>query len=274
MLSTAVIIFREVLEIALILGVVLAATRGLPKRSQWVWGGLIGGLSAAGVVAYFAETISKAAEGMGQEVFNALVLFLAALLIAWTVVWMQRHGRLLTQRLKETGRAVTAGEQPVYTLAVVVALAVLREGSEIVLFLYGILASGESLAQVLIGCAIGFAMGSAVGVTIYYGLVKVSTGKLFSITSWLLMFLAAGMVSGAVELLSSAGWISLWTSPLWDTSGFLSESSLLGRVFHALLGYTERPSGIQWVSYLATLGGIAVMIRKSKVLQWDNPRRV
>ena len=261
MLSIAIIIFREVLEVSLILGVLLAATKGLAGRKRWVWAGFSGGVMGAAAVAYFAKAISNLVEGMGQEVFNAGVLMLAAALIAWTVVWMSRHGRKLTQHFQEVGRAVKEGEQPLSMLAAVMALSMLREGSEMVLFTYGVLASGEKFSAVLSGCAAGLAAGSFIGVLLYYGLVKISPKHLFSVTAWLLAFLASGMVSQALGYLASAGFVPEIVSPVWDTSKILPEKNWLGMVLHALLGYTERPSGIQLVGYFITLGGIVMLLQ-------------
>ncbi len=261
MLSIAVIIFREVLEIALVVGVLLAATRGITGRKRWVLGGILAGIVGSLIVAYFAETISNAMEGMGQEVFNALVLFLAVLLIGWTVVWMRRHGRKLTQHFKDVGRAVTEGKEPLYTLAVVIMLATLRDGSEMVLFTYGVLASGEKIGGMIIGSVAGLVAGVIAGVALYYGLIKISARSLFSVTSWLLIFLAAGMMSQAAGFLAAAGFLPEIVPMVWNSSGILSERGLIGKILHALLGYTEKPSGIQLFVYLLTLGGMTVILK-------------
>ena len=261
MLSTTIIIFREILEIALIVGVLLAATAGVRYRSRLIWAGMAAGVFGSLVVAYFAEAISNAIQGMGQELFNAVILVLASALIGWTVVWMRRYGRQLTHHFKEVGRAVTQGERPLYTLAVVTMLAVLREGSEIVLFTYGVLASGEAVAGVVSGSLVGLALGVLAGAVIYYGLVKISARALFSVTSWLLIFLAAGMMSQAAAFLTSSGVLPEIVSPLWDTSKILSETNWLGQVLHTLLGYSERPSGMQIVAYILTLGGISMVLK-------------
>lgn len=261
MLSTAIIIFREAFEIALILGVLLAATRGSCGRKRWVLSGLAAGTLGSMLVAYFAQSISQMAEGMGQELFNAAVLLLAAFLIGWTVVWMARYGRTMTQHFKEVGRAVCEGQKPLYTLGVVVALAVLREGSEIVLFIFGLSASGEAVPAIVSGSAIGALAGVAAGGVIYYGLIKISPKHFFSVTSWLLIFLAAGMVSQAAGYLSAGGFIPELVPQVWDSSAWLPESGWAGQVLHALLGYSERPSGIQLASYLITAGGIVSVLK-------------
>ncbi len=261
MLSIAIIIFREVLEIAIIIGVLLAATRGVASRERWVWGGVAAGAAGAVIVAYFAGVISNFAQGMGQELFNATVLFLAAFLIGWTVVWMRRHGRELTQHFKQIGIEVAQGRRSYSALSIAIALAVLREGSEIALFTYGVAASGEDWVNLFTGGAVGFAAGAAVGATIYFGLLKIPTKQLFSVTSWLLVFLAAGMVSQALGFLAAAGFVPEILYPVWDSSKILSQQSILGQILHALAGYTERPSGIQLIGYLTTLGSMGMILK-------------
>ena len=135
MLSTALIVFREVLEAALVVSIVLAATKGVPRRGWWVSGGLAGGIVGAGLIAGFADVISTWASGMGQEVFNAGVMFVAVIMLAWHSIWMSQHSREMAQQLASVGKAVAAGSRPLTGLAIVVGVAVLREGSEAVLFL-------------------------------------------------------------------------------------------------------------------------------------------
>jgi len=261
MLSTAIIVFREILEISLIIGVLLAATKGLSSRGRLVLGGLIAGILGSVVVAFFAEAISNAAEGMGQELFNAIVLFAAAVLIGWTVIWMRRYGRTLKKHFEEVGGAVIRGEKPLYTLAVVVALSVLREGSEIVLFTYGVMASGANIFAISMGAMVGLVSGTAVGVALYYGLLRISPRALFSITGWMLILLASGMVSQALGLLQMGDFIPVLLPTVWDSSRILSEQSFLGGVLHVLIGYSARPSIIQIFGYVFTFGVIAVILK-------------
>ena len=261
MFAIAIVIFREVFEIALILGVLMAATRGLPKRIPWVLMGLLMGLAGAVLIAFFAEGISQLAQGMGQEIMNAGILFIAAFLIAWTVLWMTRHGRELTQHFKEVGQAVIKGKKPMYTLAVVVALSVLREGAEIVMFIYSALVTGGQPHFLIMGGILGTCAGAAVGVALYYGLMKIPTKQIFTVTSWLLIFLVAGMVAQAFGYLTAAGAVPELITMVWDTSGIVSEDSFLGKIMHVMAGYTARPSGIQVLTFLLTVGGLAVALK-------------
>ena len=142
MLGALVIVFREVLEAGLIIGIVMAASRGAPGRGAWIAAGVLAGVVGAGIIALFAGAIADAFEGSGQELLNATVLGAAVLMLMWHNAWMARHGRELAAEMSAVGAAVSAGQRPMTALAVVVGLAVLREGSETVLFLYGIAAGG------------------------------------------------------------------------------------------------------------------------------------
>src|SRR3954453_13947181 len=155
-LAALIIVFREVFEAGLIVGIVMAVTCSVPQRGLWISGGVLGGFLGACLVAGFAGFISELFEGSGQELFNAAILSLAVVMLTWHNVWMARHGRELAAEMRAAGEAVAAGTSSLFALAVVVGVAVLREGSEVVLFLYGILASGgTSEASVFLGGVLG-----------------------------------------------------------------------------------------------------------------------
>jgi high-affinity iron transporter len=266
MYSTAIIIFREILEIAMILGVVLAATRGLPGRAVWIGTGFAGGLLGAGIVALFAEAISNAASGMGQEFFNACILFTAATVIGWTAIWMRSHAREFVVELKHAGKEVAAGRLPGFSLSLIIGLAILREGSEIVLFIYGMVLSGQTPASIVMGSILGLALGTITGVLLYLGLVKMSARYMLKVTGWLLVLLVAGLSSQGAGYLNAAGYFSGLSMPVWNTSWLLSQGSGLGKALHSLIGYSERPSAIEVIFYCATLLGLlfimAIMDRR------------
>ncbi|KGC81454.1 FTR1 family iron permease [Burkholderia pseudomallei] len=263
MLSTAVIVFREVLEAALVVSIVLAATKGVPGRAWWVSAGLLGGVVGAAFIAAFADVVSAWASGMGQEVFNAGVMFVATIMLAWHSIWMGKHGREMAQQLSQVGRAVAAGSRPLTGLAIVVGVAVLREGSEAVLFLYGIAAGDpEQAPQMIAGGALGMLGGVGLGAGIYAGLLQIPLQRLFSVTNALIVLLAAGMASQGTGFLVSAGWLPSWGDTVWDTSWLLKESSVVGKMLHTLVGYTARPAGIQIVAYVATLLVIVLLARR------------
>jgi high-affinity iron transporter len=261
-LATAIIVFREVLEAALIVGIVLAASQGVPRRRIWVGGGVVGGILGAVLVAGFAESLAAAMAGIGQEIFNAGILFAAVAMLGWHNIWMRRHGSQLAAAANRLGAEVRSGAQPLWALAFAVGLAVLREGSEVVLFLYGIAAAGEDGAGAMaLGGLFGLGAGVAAGAGIYFGLVRIPMRHLFTVTGWLILLLAAGMASQGAAFLVQADLLPPLGSTLWDTSFLLSDQSLTGRVLHTLVGYTAQPAGIQLVFYLATLLIIGTLMR-------------
>ncbi|NDF12994.1 MAG: hypothetical protein EB060_09315 [Proteobacteria bacterium] len=261
MFSSAIIIFREVFEIVLIVGIIMAATRGLAGRGRWVAIGLGGGALGAGIVALFVESISALADGMGQELFNASILFVAAAFIGWTVLWMAKHSREMVAHMRKVGKDVSEGNLPMYSIAAVVGLALLREGSEIVLFTFGMLASGQSISSILGGAALGTIAGLIVGMLVYTGLVKLSTKHILQVTSWLLIFLVAGMASQGAKYLSAAGYFSDFSETVWDSSQIVSDEGFLGKTLGVLIGYSARPELIQLIFYSATLLVLVALVK-------------
>ncbi len=261
MLGALIIVFREVIEAGLIIGIVMAATRGVAGRGRWINIGIGAGVLGAAVVALFAGAISQAFQGAGQELFNASVLGIAVVMLMWHNAWMARHGREIAAEMRQVGTAVSEGARPLTALAVVVGLAVLREGSEVVLFLYGIMASGTSGSALLVGGLLGIAAGAAFTAFTYFGLLAIPSRYIFSVTSWLIALLAAGMAAQSVQFLNNAGLVVALDRTVWDTSWLLSEDSIVGRMLHALIGYTERPSEMQILVYIATLFAMFLLMR-------------
>ena len=262
MIGAVIIVLREVVEAALIIGIVLAATQGVPRRGRFIFGGVAFGLLGALLVAACAGTIASALEGMGQEIFNAAVLLTATVMLGWHNVWMKRHGAEIARDMKAVGRDVTSGENSLAALLIVVGLAVLREGSEVVLFLYGIAAGGAGTAPMLAGGLLGLAGGVAIGALLYFGLLTIPARHLFAVTGGLLLLLAAGMAAQAAGFLVQAGKLPALADPIWDTSAWLPENGIVGQVLHALMGYVERPSGMQVLFFLVTGAGIGVLMNR------------
>jgi high-affinity iron transporter len=175
---------------------------------------------------------------------------------------MKRHGRELMADASSVGKAVREGSRPLYALAIVVGIAVLREGSEVVLFVFGIAAAQKiSELSLLVGGAIGLAGGIAMGAALYWGLLTIPMRHLFRVTSWMILLLAAGMASQGAAFLVQAGLLPPLSGALWDSSFLLSDNSLIGQALHALVGYVSHPVGIQLVFYSITLVVIGGLMR-------------
>src|SRR5438874_2238862 len=187
LLAALIIVFREVFEAGLIIGIVLAVTRSVPHRNRWIGGGVLAGVVAACVVAAFAGALSNLFAGMGQELFNAAILCVAVVMLTWHNVWMARHGSELAGELRAAGQAVVEGSKSLLALAVVVGVAVLREGSEVVLFLYGVIAAkGDTGWDVALGGFAGLTLGVAICLLTYFGLLRIPARALFTTTTVLI----------------------------------------------------------------------------------------
>jgi high-affinity iron transporter len=272
-LAALLIVFREVFEAGLIVGIVMAVTAGVPGRGFWVAGGVAAGVFGACLVALFTGGLSELFGGSGQEIFNAGILGFAVLMLTWHNVWMSRHGRELAAEMRAAGEAVVEGSKSLAALAIVVAIAVLREGSEVVLFLYGVAATqgGANLAMVG-GGFIGLVLGALVCLLTYLGLVTIPTRYLFGVTSALIALLAAGMAAQAIAFLEQANILTALDETVWDTSWILSDSSFLGRALHTLIGYVDQPTAMQLIVYAATLAIIAVLMKLFAAPASQHPR--
>jgi high-affinity iron transporter len=240
---------------------------------RFIWGGVAAGLVGAGLVAIFAGRLSNAFEGVGQEVFNAAVLAIAVVMLTWHNVWMARHGRELSAELRRVGGEVTDGSRSLMALAVVIGVAILREGSEVVLFLYGVvIASHDTGSSLLLGGLVGLFLGVAICMLTYTGLLIIPARHLFRVTSILIAFMAAGMAAQSIAFLEQADIATSFGRTLWNTSAILPAGSLPGRILHTLLGYTDAPTQLQALAYLATLLVIFGLMKLMSPPARQNPR--
>jgi high-affinity iron transporter len=262
MLGIALIVFRESLEAALFVGIIAAATQGLAGRWRWLGGGVFAGVLGSLVLALMAEWIAALADGVGQDLVNAAILASALAMLVWHSVWGQPHAREAARQARRVSSEVQQGARAPVALALACALAVLREGAEAVLFVIG-MSGADSHAQSspLLGLALGLAGGTAVGGLIYLGLSRIPAKRVFAVTNALILLLAASIASQLARALMQAGLVRSWTTPLWDSSGWIAQDSPLGTVLHALAGYDAQPSGLQLLFYGATLLGMVLASR-------------
>jgi high-affinity iron transporter len=273
LLAAFLIVFREVFEAGLVVGIVMAVTAGVAGRAAWISGGVFAGVLGSCLVAVFTGGLSELFGGTGQEIFNAGILGFAVVMLTWHNVWMSRHGRELMAELRAAGEAVVAGSKSLLALAIVVAVAVLREGAEVVLFLYGVAAAQGGTNWALVGGgAVGLMLGSLVCLLTYFGLLSIPSRYLFAVTSALIALLAAGMAAQAIAFLEQANIVTALDQTAWDTSWLLRDSSFLGRALHTLIGYVDQPTAMQVLVYALTLSAIAVLMKLFAAPQAQQPR--
>ena len=259
MFAVALIVLRETLEASLIVSIVLAASIGVPNRGRWVAAGVGGGILGSLLVALSAGVIAESFAGSGQELLNAAILGLAVCMLAWHNIWMASHARDLTRQANALGQAVATGGRPMIALALITGAAVLREGSETVLFLFGVAAaSSEGMGALLTGGALGLLGGMILGGTLYFGLLRIPLKRLFAVMGVLVLFLAAGLAAQSVTFLVQADLLPSLGEGWWDTSAWLAEDGIPGKILHTLIGYVARPSGMQLLAWGLTIALIAL----------------
>ncbi|MDQ6950760.1 MAG: FTR1 family protein [Mariprofundales bacterium] len=268
MISAILIVFREMIEMALVLGVLLAATDQLPNSRRWIGAGAALGAVGASVVAWFMEAMEGSFDGNGEFMFNAAVLIMASLLIGWTVIWMQRHGKNIQTHTRQLSQAVATGEAPVTALAIIAMASVMREGSEAVFFLLGaVQATDQDGWSIAIGAGAGIVLGAVVAWGIYKGLRYIPLKQTFRVINTLLILLAAGMASQAVWNLVAIEKLPPLIDQLWDSSWLLTQDSPVGELLHALIGYDPQPSAMQILVFVATLLILAWLTTKGSATQ-------
>jgi high-affinity iron transporter len=274
MLAIALIVFRETLEAALFVGIVAAATRGVIGRGRWLSAGVAAGLAGSLLIAAVAGEISELAEGVGQDLVNAGILLVAFLMLGWHIIWSARHGMHAAGEARQLGQSLADGSGTPWALAIAIAMSVLREGAETVLFVGGYIVGNGSehigTSGALLGLALGLGGGAALGGVLYLGLSRVPLRRLFTVTNILILLLAAAMAGQLARALIQAGWLTSFVEPVWNTSHLLPMNSALGTLLHALVGYDAQPFGMQLVFYVA---GMLLIILGMRLAQPARMRR-
>ncbi len=265
MFATALIVFRETLEAALFVGIIAAATRGLLRRTQWLSLGVVAGSLGAVGLAFAMERISALGEGLGQDFLNISIISIALLMLTWHCVWVSTHTQETVQTAKQLGYVAKSGSGTLWALAIAVALAVLREGSETVIFVSGFMSgSAQDGRSMLVGVGIGLVSGVVCGALVYAGLSRIKVQHFFTVTNAWVLVMAGALAAQLARALTQSGLIQRWTEPLWDTSSVLPMDSAIGAIFRALVGYDARPSPLQLLFYAGAIALIALATQQAK----------
>lgn len=270
-LNTVIIVLQETIEAALLIAVLLVLTHLFSKRgygsfslqTRWVVVSIVIGSIGAVIYSYYTSQISVMFDYTGQEVFNAGIHLLSFILI------------FLLAFLVPNERLAQNAQQKIWLVAFcmtgIVVFAIVREGSEIILYIGGIAGQGENFSRVLLGGSIGAGIGVSTGVILFYSLINLSVNWSFRACLILLCLIAGNMCSQVVLLLTQADWL-FFTPIAWDSSSGLPENSIIGQLLYALIGYEATPSILQVVVYLIgiTLIVVSPLFRKA----WPQQRYV
>ena len=259
MLATLVIFLREGVEASMIVAILLAYLNRIGKREHFrdVFLGVGAALllaTASGAVVY--TTVRSYDGTRGQTIFETGTYLLAAAVLTYMTFWMRNHARSISKELRSRADAALDGKAR-WGLGLLAFQAVGREGLETVVFTLAILFS-TSPAGAISGAAIGLAGSLVIAYVIYRMGHKLNLGKFFTVIGVLLMVFAAGLLADAIQNLQELGWLPVLNLPMWHTGQLLSEDSALGDVLHSFFGYSDAPTPLQLLVYVAYLAIVIV----------------
>ena len=268
MIQISIVIFREFLEISILLSVFSAAARGIKDYKILLISGIMLGVFGACLIALFTDQLSDSLDGVGSEIFNVIIIFITVVMIASTIIWMKNYSKKLKEAMDVAASSFDNGWFSKFIFISLIASTIFREGAEIVLLIHSIVAIKHDQAPTYINAfAISAFSGCCVGFAIYKGLFRFAAKYLFKISSIFMTFIAAGLSAEAARILSSIGVINFLPDVIWNTNNIISDSSLGGKLLKVLIGYSSRPSGAEAIFYLGT---ILIIIILTKIFTGKN----
>ncbi|TAN30538.1 MAG: FTR1 family iron permease [Castellaniella sp.] len=274
--QVAFIVWRESIEALLVVGILYAWLRASPDGRRglpWLWGGVGAGLLLAGALALVLLGVASWLSDTGQEWFQSLMALAACALVVQMVVWMRQHGRGLKREL-ESGASQQIHQEHWWGLLVLVMIAVAREGSETVVFLYGTVLSskdaGDVAAMVLAGLG-GFAVALLTFWLLQLGGRIITWRRFFRVTEVLLLLLASSLLVSATDRLISLGVLPALMDPVWDSSWLLDTERGLGRILADFAGYRAAPALSQLLIWLAYWVVVVWLLRRSSGVMTSVP---
>lgn len=266
MFKIAVVIFRESVEIALLIGVIMAVTKSVVNSRLYIIAGALIGVIGASLFAFFTSMLSVSFGGMGDEIFDSIVMIITVFIIIWAIVWMQGYEYRLKQKLTNLSSKIIDGYTSHFMLTLLISSVILREGTEISLIVYSISSSeSHDINDYLYGLGIGAFSGLLVGIIMYLGLTKFSGKYLFKFSSMLLLLIAAGIASEAAAKLTSSGIIMVLSDQVWDSSWLVEDNSAIGRFLNVISGYTAKPNALQIIFYTFTIVMTVIFIKITRI---------
>ena len=266
MLATFVITWRETIEAALIVGILLAYLKkiGHQHEFKFIFGGTLLAILASGLFAGFSGLITYLLQGIRQDIFDALILLTAVAVLTYMVVWMHHNAKEIKGELLSKADEALARHH-LWALGTLAFVGVFREGVETVLFLWGLLLQAGPEVDVplqVLGGLLGVALGIVMAWVFFKGFGHLDLKIFFKFTGILLLFIAAGMLSSAGGRLVMGGLLPPLIEPFWDTSWLLSERSLFGSLVSGLFGYRSRPSLMEVLLYAGYFPLVILWLRR------------
>ena len=262
-MSAFLVMLREGLEAALIVGILLAYVRRFDGRreAQWIWAGTLSATALSIVAGILIWATIGSLEGRAEEIAEGVVAIVAAGLLTWMVFWMGTQARTMRSRL-ESKVDVAVATGGAIGLAAIAFFAVLREGLESALFLISTTVGEAADGLQFLGGAIGLAVAVGIGYLIYRGGSRIDIRLFFRITGTLIVLFAAGLVAKGIHEFQEAALLPILYEPLWDLGILEPDTNIVGRFAKSLFGWTPAPSLLMVAGYLAYVIPIGAAFRR------------
>jgi high-affinity iron transporter len=268
MLAVMMITWRESIEAALIVGILLTylAKIGQTKQVWFVYYGVTWAVLASLFFAGLTTYIDLFVAGVGKEIFDAAVLFVAVVVLTHMVVWMHHNAREIRGEIQKKAD-LAISKNKLWALGVLAFVGVFREGIETVLFLWGLVlqaGSSVSVSSQVAGGILGVLFGVLMTWLFFKGFGHLDLRLFFRVSGVMLLFIAAGMLAASVGKLIAADLLPPLINPVWDSSRLLDERSLIGSIVAGLFGYRSRPSLMEVISYAMYFPLVILWLRLSR----------
>ena len=260
MLSSLLLALREGPEAALIVGILLGAIQKMkaPHLGKWIWSGVAAAIALSIAAAFGLNAIGAKFEGLGEQIFEGIMMTLAALLLTWMIFWMYRQSRYLRQNLEAGVNRAAAKNNSGSALFLLAFTAVGREGIELALFLIAARVASEPLSA-LLGALAGLSLAVFLGYLLFATTFKLNLQRFFQVTNILLLLFAAGLLAHGVHEFNEAGVIPAVIEHVYDINSVLPEKSIGGLLLTALFGYNGNPSLTEMLTYIIFLTGLGIV---------------
>jgi high-affinity iron transporter len=266
MLSNYLIGLREGIEAALVVSILLTYLVRTNRHSliRFVWYGVGSALVVSILIAVGLETISSELSETLEPIFAGFVSFIAVGFVTWMIFWMKRSAKTISSDLRNQldNAAVSGGAIAVAAMAFV---AVLREGAETAIFFWAAAhATGNSVASV-VGLVLGLGTAVIVGWIFYRSTSTINLSKFFKVTSILLVFVAAGVLSYGIHEFQEVGWLPGEGNVLLDLSGVLVEGTFFATLVAGLFNLKPTTTTLQVIGYVSYSVTVLYFLLKNKV---------
>lgn len=257
MLSAGLIVFREALEIVIILTILAGATKKIPSRNKFIFTGVLLGALLSSLLGFVSDDIDNMFGEMGAEMMNGVMLLMTSILVGFTIVWMTQNGRKTGSKLKQVVSEIESGSKKPYHLIGLVALLMAREGSEIVLYVSSlIIVAKDSVASILTASFIGALSAVIMGFFAYKTANQMIKKHIFTVSNWLMIVIASGLAMQAANFFIAAEKIPEIYPEVWNLTSIMPDFMLF--IFKNFIGNIANPSFIELAFFVTVFTLISV----------------